>query len=159
MELLPESGKDFGGVAIILCGDFDQLPPVVGDNLAASTMKYEELLQGSGSNIERWDLTKHCINVHKEGLRLFQKAIYFELTQQHRSKDPAHTAIINKMRRSGKVEMEDLKNKCKLLKEEDVVGDGEFRFATTLVTGNEERHKISVSSQHIFDKMAQRRQL
>jgi hypothetical protein len=143
MELLPESGKDFGGVAIILCGDFDQLPPVVGDNLAASTMKYEELLQGSGSNIERWDLTKHCINVHKEGLRLFQKAIYFELTQQHRSKDPAHTAIINKMRRSGKVEMEDLKNKCKLLKEEDVVGDGEFRFATTLVTGNEERHKIN----------------
>ena len=144
MELLPESGKDFGGLAVILCGDFDQLPPVAGDSLAAATMKYEEL-QGSRSNnnITRWDPSKHCVNVHNEGIRLFRKAICFQLTQQHRSKDPVHTEIINKMRRSGKVDLDDLKNKCKLLKKEDVEGDGDFRFATTLVTGNEERHKIN----------------
>jgi len=144
MELFPESGKDFGGIAIILCGDFDQLPPVGGDNLAAAVMKHEEL-QGSTGNgeITRWDRRKHCVNVHKEGLRLFQKSVCFELTQQHRSKDPTHTGIIENMRRSGKVSMFDLKRKCKLLEKEDVVGDGEFRFATTLVTGNEERHKIN----------------
>jgi hypothetical protein len=144
MELLPESGKDFGGVAVILCGDFDQLPPVAGDSLAAATMKYEEL-QGPRRNddITRWDRNKHCVNVHNEGLRLFQKAIYFELTQQHRSKDPVHTEIINKMRRSGRVDVGDLKNQCELLKKEDVEGDSDFRFATTLVTGNEERHKIN----------------
>jgi len=144
MELLPESGKDFGGIAVILCGDFDQLPPVGGvGNLAAATMKYEEALNGSDSNITRWDLNKHCINVHNEGLRLSQKATCFQLTQQHRSKDPAHTEIIDEMRRSGKVNMFDLKHKCKLLQKEDVEGDGDFRFATTLVTGNEERHKIN----------------
>ena len=142
MELLPESGKDFGGVAVILCGDFDQLPPVAGDNLAKATMKHEEL-HGPRGNIDRWNTTKHCVNVHKEGLRLFQKAIYFELTEQHRSKDPGHTAMLNRMRRTGKVNVFDLRNKCKLLKEEDVAGDGDFRFATTLVTGNEERHKIN----------------
>jgi hypothetical protein len=139
MELLPESGKDFGGLAVILCGDFDQLPPVGSDNLAAATMKYEEQLDG---RITRWDQSKHCVNVHNEGLRLLQKAFCFQLTQQHRSKDPAHTEILNKMRKSGKVEIGDLK-KCKLLKSEDVEGDGDFRFATTLVTGNEERHKIN----------------
>ena len=139
MELLPESGKDFGGFAVILCGDFDQLPPVGSDNLAAATMKYEERQDGS---ITRWDQNKHCVNVHNEGLRLMQKASCYQLTQQHRSKDPAHTEILNKMRTTGKVEIEDLK-KCKLLKSEDVEGDGDFRFATTLVTGNEERHKIN----------------
>ena len=140
MELL-QSDKDFGGIAVVLYGDFDQLPPVGGvGNLAAATMKYEEQ-QHSSADIKRWDRSKHCVSVHNEGLRLFQKFLYFELTKQHRSKDPAHTAIINNTRRSGKVEMQDLK-KCKLLKEEDVVGDGDFRFATTLVTGNQERHQI-----------------
>jgi hypothetical protein len=139
IELLPESGKDFGGLAVILCGDFDQLPPVGSDNLAAATMKYEERQDGS---IARWDRSKYCVNVHNEGLRLMQKASCFQLTQQHRSKDPAHTEILNKMRTTGKVDIEDLK-KCELLKSEDVEGDGEFRFATTLVTGNEERHKIN----------------
>jgi hypothetical protein len=145
IELLPESGKDFGGLAVILCGDFDQLPPVGSDNLAAATMKYEEA-QGSDSssgNITRWDRSKHCVNVHNEGLRLIQKATCFQLTQQHRSKDPVHTEIIENMRRSGRVSAFDLKHKCKLLSREDVEGDGDFRFATTLVTGNEERHKIN----------------
>jgi hypothetical protein len=144
MELFPESGKDFGGIAVTLCGDFDQLPPVGGDNLAAATMKYEEL-QGpsSNGNIAPWDPSKHCVNVHNEGLRLFRKAVCFQLTQQHRSKDPAHTEIIDEMRKSGKVDMFDLKHKCKLLKKDDVEGGGDFRFATTLVTGNEERHKIN----------------
>ena len=140
MELL-QSDKDFGGIAVVLYGDFDQLPPVGGvGNLAAATMKYEEQQQSS-ADIKRWDRSKHCVNVHNEGLRLFQKFLYFELTKQHRSKDPAHTEIINNMRRSGKVKMQDLK-KCKLLNEEDVAGNGDFRFATTLVTGNQERHQI-----------------
>jgi hypothetical protein len=144
MELLPESNKDFGGVAVLLCGDFDQLPPVGAHNLAAATMKYEEL-QGSdgGGNIARWDPSKYCVNVHNEGLRLIQKATRFQLTQQHRSKDPDHTKILNKMRKSGEVCRDDLRRKCKLLTKEDVEGDGGFRFATTLVTGNEERHKIT----------------
>jgi hypothetical protein len=140
VELL-QSDKDFGGIAVVLYGDFDQLPPVGGvGNLAAATMKYEEQQQSS-ADIKRWDRSKHCVNVHNEGLRLFQKFLYFELTKQHRSKDPAHTEIINNMRRSGKVKMQDLK-KCKLLNEEDVAGNGDFRFATTLVTGNQERHQI-----------------
>jgi hypothetical protein len=139
MELL-QSDKDFGGVAVMLYGDFDQLPPVAGDNLAKATMKYEEQ-QDSSADINRWDRSKHCVNVHNEGLRLFQKFLYFQLTKQHRSKDPIHTEIINNMRRSGKVKMEDLK-KCQLLSEEDVAGNGDFRFATTLVTGNQERHQI-----------------
>ena len=139
MELL-QSDKDFGGIAVVLYGDFCQLPPVGGDNLAKATMKYEEH-QDSSADINRWDRSKHCVNVHNEGLRLFQKFLYFQLTKQHRSKDPAHTEIINNMRRSGKVKMQDLK-KCKLLNEEDVAGNGDFRFATTLVTGNQERHQI-----------------
>ena len=144
MGLLPESGKDFGGLAVILCGDFDQLPPVAGDSCASATMKYEEL-QGSSrhGDVTRWDTSKHSVNVHNEGIRLFRKAVCFQLTQQHRSKDPVHTEIIENMRKSGKVGMKDLTNICKLLKQEDVVGDGEFRFATTLVTGNDERQKIN----------------
>lgn len=143
MELYPESGKDFGGKAVVLLGDFHQLPPVGGDgNIAKSAMAHEEKRQGP---IQRWDTTQHALNVKREGIRLFQKASYFNLTTQHRSKDRDHTAFIEQMRESGRVSLEGLR-KYKLLKGSDTTSSKDFRFATVLVTGNQERHKLNHST-------------
>jgi len=149
MELYPESGKDFGGKAVVLLGDFHQLPPVGGDNIAKSGMTQEgksvvTKKKKKSKTIQRWDPTQHSVNMKKEGLRLFQKAGFFDLTTQHRSKDQLHTDFIESVRTSGQIPLSGLK-RYKLLQESDMKSDKDFRFATIVVTGNQDRHRLNHS--------------
>ena len=73
---------------------------------------------------------------------LLSRARYIKLTSQHRaSGDAAHTALLNKMSDTGHIGMEDLKH-YKQLSSEDLASD-DFRFATMIVSGNNERREIN----------------
>ena len=153
MELYPGSNnKLFGGRAVVLLGDFDQLPPVGSISLAGEVMKYEEEQFGkkTDDDDEERDVsamfttnsTTKCINLRKAGLLLFERVKYIKLTEQHRSKDPVHTALLQKMSIDGRLHPRHLE-KYKSLSKEDMSGDGEFSFATMVVTGNAERHELN----------------
>ena len=73
---------------------------------------------------------------------LFSQARYIQLTNQHRSsEDKEHTERLHNMSKKGTFAVEDLKN-YKQLTKEDLAGD-DFRFATMIVTGNNERREIN----------------
>ena len=152
MDLYPDSGgKLFGGRAVVLLGDFDQLPPVGGISLAAEVMQYEEakfkkkISTDNDEDILDEILSgqldpKKCFDLKTAGVLLFQRVKHIKLTEQHRSKDPEHTALLQKMSSQGSLHPRHLKL-YKDLSEEDM--KGEFSFATMVVTGNAERHALN----------------
>jgi len=155
MQLYPDSGnRPFGGRAVVLLGDFDQLPPVGGDSLAGAAMKYEETLCKKGDdpiddgedigaalsgNVD----SKRCSSLKRSGIQLFERVKYIKLTEQHRSKDPEHTALLEKMSTDGSLHPIHLKLYNDLSGQDMDLKNGEFAFATMVVTGNAERHKLN----------------
>jgi len=150
MELYPESSKTFGGLAVVLLGDFDQLPPVGGSSLAGAAMKYEEkeCKKAAKANDDGLDDflsgrgVATSLDIKAAGILLFERAKYIKLTQQHRSKDPEHTALLERVSRRRKFHKRDL-DSYKELSEQDMSENGEFAFATMVVTGNAERHELN----------------
>jgi len=150
MELYPESSKTFGGLAVVLLGDFDQLPPVGGSSLAGAAMKYEEkeCKKAAKANDDGLDDflsgrgVATSLDIKAAGILLFERAKYIKLTQQHRSKDPEHTALLERVSRCRKFHKRDLDN-YEALSEQDMSENGEFAFATMVVTGNAERHELN----------------
>jgi len=150
MELYPESSKPFGGLAVVLLGDFDQLPPVGGNSLAGAAMKYEEqeCTKAAKANDDELDDflsgkgVATGLDIKAAGVLLFERAKFIKLTQQHRSKDPKHTALLERISRDEKIHYRALVD-YKSLSEQDMSEDGEFAFATMVVTGNAERHELN----------------
>ena len=138
MQTLFNNNKQpFGGRMVILLGDFQQKPPTSGISLPGIVMKYiEEKGESLNSNGTR------DLNLSEMGGALFSKFRYIKLTTQHRSGDPKHMAVINKMSNTGVITVEDLKDNYKALSAEDMASD-DFRFATNIVTGNAERREIN----------------
>jgi len=135
-EMFQVSDKPFGGRMVILVGDFQQKPPTAGDSLPGSVMKYVEK---RGMHLTRDKATQ--LGPTQMGGFLFSKFRCVELTSQHRSEDPKHTAVLNKMSNTGCITVNDLKT-YKKLSDEDLKSD-DFRFATIIVTGNLERREIN----------------
>jgi len=134
--------KLFGGRMVIIVGDFDQKPPTAGGKegtLPGSVMKYIEEM---GNKPTIWDSSEQLSPTRMGGF-LFSKFRYIKLTRQHRSGDPKHMAVLEKMCRTGiGPTVKDLKSTYKKLSAEDMESD-DFRFATMIVTGNNERREIN----------------
>ena len=141
MQELFENDKPFGGRMVILLGDFDQKPPTAGGKsgtLPGVVMKYIEE-EGAPPTSKSAEM----LGLAQMGGFLFTKFRYIELTTQHRSGDPKHMALINKMSKTGVgPTVQDLKSTYKKLSREDMESD-DFRFATNIVTGNAERRDIN----------------
>ena len=132
--------KLFGGVAVLLVGDYDQMPPAVGESIPTTVMKLErsKMWKRRFGHANRDLIT----GATAEGARIFKKAEYLKLTVQHRSIDERQTALINKMREEQRVTKEDLRDMYPLLGE-GPDGDKNFQHATVIVTGNYERRLIN----------------
>jgi hypothetical protein len=139
------SNKLFAGLAILLLGDFDQLPPVGSDSIVQVAMKHMEQELG----IERPGKKKKKkedipFGVSLKGIELFKQFQLVELTEQHRSEDANHTSLLKKMSKTGRVTVDDLKQ-YRELSQDDMLSDDDFRFATIIVTGNCERLDLNAS--------------
>ena len=133
--------KLFGGRMVIIVGDFDQKPPTAGgkgNTLPGTVMKY---IEEKGKPMT-WKAAER-LGPNQMGGFLFSKFRYIKLTSQHRSGDPKHMAVINKMSRTGiGPTVEVMKQNYKKLSANDLASE-DFRFATTIVTGNAERREIN----------------
>ena len=115
------SDQPFGGKAIILLGDFDQLPPAGGLPIPELAMhiegekysndKYRRIFYGDKKELE-------LTSVSRQGVEQFIRASLINLTEQHRSEDQEHTDLLCKMSAGESIGPEDLKN-YKTLSAED----------------------------------------
>ena len=128
--------KLFGGLAMILVGDFDQMPPAVAEAIPITVMKLER--SRNWRNRYSHDHRDLVTGARNRGANFFTMARHMRLTSQHRSVDADQTAFIRKMSQGDTVTKEDLKKLYKLLGE-GPGGDKEFRFAPVIVSGNFER--------------------
>lgn len=80
-----KSDKPFGGIQLILCGDFFQLPPVV---------KQDKLARGANSQ-DNDKGVRFCFQT-----KAWQECVQnsYELTVVHRQKDPEFIALLNSIR-------------------------------------------------------------
>ncbi|KAL7549421.1 hypothetical protein ACHAWF_014405, partial [Thalassiosira exigua] len=134
------SNAPFEGKAVVLMGDFDQLPPAGGPSLpdVAMMIQKESYLGNGVGNMSRNKKHFEIASVVRQGVELFTKAIHIRLSTQNRSEDKEHTHLLQKMSERGTITADDLRE-YKTLSQHD----RDFEFATILTTGNNERHKLN----------------
>ena len=135
------SDKPFGGKAIIMLGDFDQLPPAGGCTIPEVAMQIEREKYFKCGGLRRLAFGKkeyEITSVVSQGVEQFTRATLINLTEQHRSEDQEHTELLNRMSAGDSIGPEDLRNYKILCKE-----DKDFEFATILTPGNRERHEFN----------------
>ena len=140
MQELFGNDKPFGGRMVILLGDFQQKPPTAGGDAGTLPGCMMSYIEEKGKPMTLKSAEK--LGLAQTGGYLFSKFRYIKLTSQHRSGDPKHMALLDKMSSTGVITVEDLKNTYKKLSAEDMESD-DFRFATNIVTGNAERREIN----------------
>ena len=140
--------KPFGGVAIIMFGDFDQQPPIGGSSLPSLSItllekEYQRKHKIYFTKQTRKDKVEINSSLCRQGVRLFEQAGHLRLTTQHRcAKDQAHMANLQKMNSGAKMTPSDL-NLYKTLTESDINDPNELLYSTIIVTGNHERQELN----------------
>ena len=138
-EMFKRYDKPFGGRMVIFIGDFQQKPPTAGG--MANTLPGSVMEQMERNGLPPTEREARRLGPAQIGGYLFSKFRHIKLTRQHRSEDPTHMKVIEKMSKTGIITVGDLKN-YKKLSSEDLASD-DFRFATIIVTGNDERRQIN----------------
>lgn len=157
--------QPFGGVPLLLFGDFSQIAPVQGILLTDAVMQVTQ----RDMNLQRLQInrqappdsqlpiiptqrrapskTPQCKGrfdpntLLRRGVELFARAKWFPLMEQTRSLDPLHTLFIEHMGVGKRVTMGQLKNYKPLTP--DNLTEEDWRFAKILVSTNRERFDIT----------------
>jgi hypothetical protein len=136
----------FGGIAIVVMGDFFQLAPIYSDDLVS------EMYARARKN---FNLELPGIDDHERGLELFLQFRKIEFVAQNRSTDPDHTAFLNHMRANpdepiGAAQIEILRKK--ILTRDDFEQDPELFDAPIIVTNNKLRESLNLHMAKEFGK-------
>ncbi len=138
-RVLPNE-RAFGGLSIILAGDFDQKTTTAGMPLSEALFKH-----GMGDRLEKET---------KSAAQLFSRFRKFELTRNHRQK-PGEVKL-KRMLNILRDEDQPMERVLPMLKESiltrETLEDPKWQFAPTVVSGNMERIHINTVTAHRFAK-------
>jgi hypothetical protein len=153
-----KDGRPFGGMTVILFGDFNQLQPIgLGLPTAALLLAdFDSQPHRSGVRIatSTTKQDKYAANSYvRHGVNVFTQFRWQHLKQQVRSaQDPVHQALIDKMHRGEELDPDQDFCHLKLLTAEDLEPNSKFFDAPILVSSNLERMEIIELKARIFAK-------
>ena len=134
----------FGGIMMILSGDFVQMKPVQVSNFISSMMRVAD---GRGKKENSVVATG---TVCRRGVDLMMQFKCLQLTKQQRSKDDVHTSMLHRLHQGQSLLQSDLE-RFKVLSQDDIK-DPDWRFAPVIVLTNRERFDICWSQARRYAK-------
>lgn len=163
LQSIRNCDKPFGGLAVLLVGDFLQKKPPASIPLVHGLM-YLVVTEDINERKEHSDFVPTQQFPYKKkridglrdqnsntylGLKLFERFQLLMLKEQQRaSQDIEHVKLLEKMcRQESKVRVEDF-NIYQHLSKQDM--DGDFQDATFIVSTNRERHNVSFHMAQVF---------
>jgi hypothetical protein len=137
LQIIMENDSLFGGLVVVMFGDFDQLPPVTGQSLAAQQVH----ICCAGD-------TLNPLSAAASSLTAFKAARAFFLTQQMRCSDAAWQEVLDCCRTTGT--LAPIAGAIKQLSLADCTGDVRWRSATVATFGNRVRQCINSRRAVVF---------
>ncbi len=142
------NNEPFGGLGVIITGDFDQIPPIPpAESLVTALLK----VSSTKTNLK---LNAGSTTPSVQGACLFASFRKIELSQQMRAmNDPLHMDFLEKLRSTTtnpKLKLTEILERIKVITKEDVERDPSWMIAPVVVTSNEERFRINEERSRIF---------
>lgn len=143
LQQIYSNRENFGGMPIMLLGDWFQIPPVRATPIYKSMVSLLTHIKKNG-NITN--------TAQDRGNQLLLKFQYCELKQQHRSVDDSHTNDINQLRDLSveKPITVDMIKRIKTITLNDIESDENWKQALIVVTSNTERHLLNFKRAQLF---------
>ena len=129
LKQVKNNDLDFGGVAVIVSGDFFQLPPVKADRIFSIAMKLKFAAKNANEQM------------NKDSTRLFTKFQRYELLEPNRCKDLNHLQFLTNMRQGDTTGLTEYIQEH-ILSEKDRVT---FKTAPIISPGNPERYYLGLA--------------
>lgn len=136
-QITGNSSLLFGGISILLCGDFYQLPPVRSESWQTTILDTPK------------DFVDEKTRTREITKKIMESFLLADLTIQQRSIDQKHTENLNACRLGTKNCLQ-IVNDYGILSQQDLQND--FESATIIVASNYEKNVLNLSRAKIFAK-------
>jgi hypothetical protein len=151
--------EPFGGMPILLVGDFNQKKPTGGELATMDLLKFVVERQKGTKSLQNPSLGQHSHAVYSEsdtnacsdrssGCQILAQSRWFELTEAERSKDKNHNVMVDRLYAGESIGPVHLKGLYKLWDRETLKHDNEqdqlaWANASVICKTNRERHTLT----------------